>query len=619
MKPRDKTVLPFALPAISVVVVILIAMSGKTKPVKKLSTTNDSQPFYSAAKSLPNALNDGRTLSSDHAVTVPPNANVRPVWPGAIHRLPAVETELGFPELEFTSLESAESSIDILEPANSLEPSMDQGEEFAIVPPVIASEELAPLEKQIELPTIDQKSITSPEVNNDWSVESPNRLADDQNFASTDSAMGSVEDVPFEPEPMEVELDPLLDGSIPDPDSLLTLEPEPARSESIVLDAPEPTLAAPSPTPAGSGPYDLVAPIDDGLADSADSTAKVERKRPWAPVDLRSVDVDLSVGEADNGKIEVASGENKRQAMKAVELGFELIQRGAPYSARARFIESMRSVSRSLDEQNGTHAHTAALRKALSAYNEAGDFFPKSTRPDEDVNISSVVSGHNTEILHDANVAAMTSGQCVQEYLAFAEQEFTKAFGREEIASRALYGLGRLEWDTATTTTSTIQVRTYRAISLYQSALVVHDGNFAAANELGVLFARHGNYQNAIAALRHCVALSPQPTAWQNLANLYHRLGKIEEARWAEIEATHSANAATGVPYAVAKPRIEWVNPEDFNRLAQNGNSNVMQLRGNPNEPVARTASRPAPQPSERTNRRFSRRPSFPFGFRNAK
>lgn len=325
----------------------------------------------------------------------------------------------------------------------------------------------------------------------------------------------------------------------------------------------------------------------------------------WSPIDLRDVKVTADATPHRPVSGNQASHAGRQQGEAAVRLGFELVQRGAPYSARSRFIEALRTIARSLDDVNETTSHTNALRRALAAYQEAGDFFPKSNRPDQDVNIAFVVGGHATDILQHADVGSLTPSQCVREYVAYAEQEFTKALAKEEIGSRALYGLGRLEWATATTTSSSPQVRTHRAMSLYQAAIVINPANFAAANELGVLLARHGKVDEAIVALNHSVMHSHQPTAWKNLASLYRKVGQHDQAQRAENEAAQASRRPVEMPYAVANPRVEWVEPNRFSSVSMgNGELQVAQLPAN--QPA--TVSTPPADVKQST-----RRP-WPFG-----
>lgn len=326
----------------------------------------------------------------------------------------------------------------------------------------------------------------------------------------------------------------------------------------------------------------------------------------WKPIELQTVEASAATEEFPQQPA-YASVEDRKQAEFATNMAFELIQRGAPYSARSRLIEALRILSRSLDERSGNGAnHTKALRRALAAYEEAEDFFPSPNRPDEEPNIGLIASGHETQVLKNVNLEDMTTTQCAREYAAFAEQEFVKALGNEAIASKALYGLGRLEWADAVSAKKVVQLRAYRSIALYQSALVVDQANFAAANELGVLLARNGSYDAAIAALQHCVRISPQPTAWQNLANLYRKLGHNDMAQRAEYEAAQIQSPAK--PPFAATNNIEWVDPHQFAQM--NGNS--MQVARMP-------ASMQPPQNPQPSAEKPPRRTGFriwPFGKR---
>jgi tetratricopeptide (TPR) repeat protein len=345
-----------------------------------------------------------------------------------------------------------------------------------------------------------------------------------------------------------------------------------------------------------------LATVDDGIHVPPTTTAPkfpqetevVKSPNGWSPVDLRTVDVSSQPANIPRPVISKATPAAKLQARKAVQLGFELIQRRAPYSARARFIEALRTVAHSLDDQAYSTTHATALRNALTAYEEASDFFPRSTRPDEEVNLHAIVGGHATPILQKAEPHSLSPRQCLREYLAYAEQEFAAALGKEELASHALYGLARLESATETTASSVEQVRAHRSMTLHQSCLIVNSNNFAAANELGVLLARYGKYEQAVVALTHCVRLSPQPTAWKNLANIHRQLGQLEQARIAELEARRALASAPGIPFVAAQPSVEWVDVDTFASMAsRDPNVQAAQQRAAiPERVPVRTASK---------------------------
>lgn len=387
----------------------------------------------------------------------------------------------------------------------------------------------------------------------------------------------------------------------------LAVEP-PSESKTLAVETQNKFVSSP---PSFRGEYDAVPTLASdsesvGVPTPASprrrSVASNKMPRPstkaigddWTPVDIRDVDVDANtVQEIERTRVSQATRADKLQAKKAVQLGFELVQRRAHYSARARFTQALRVVARSLDDQTYDTRHSDALRNALAAYEEVSDFYPHAARPDEDVNLHVVIGGHKTPVLQHAESKSLTPRQCVREYMAYAEQEFTAALGNEGFASQALYGLGRLEASKETTSTTAPQVRANRSLMLFQTAMIVDQRNFAAANELGVLLARYGKYENAVQALRLCVAHSPQPTAWRNLSNIYKRLGRTAEAQMAEVEAQRSMAMAPSTPFVASQPRVQWVDNNTFSRMNANANMQVAQKQP--------AAAAPQQQPVEKS------------------
>lgn len=319
-------------------------------------------------------------------------------------------------------------------------------------------------------------------------------------------------------------------------------------------------------------------------------------------VDIRNVEVDTRNESTSLPAPVHATADDKLLANKAVQMGFELVQRRANYSARARFVEALRIVSRSLDEQSFSTKHSASLQRALTAYKEAEDFFPSATRPDENVNLHVIVGGHDTPIMNDANAADLSPRRCVREYLAFAEQEFVRALGNEQFASQALYGLGRLESAIETTTTGSSDVRATRSLTLHQSALRISQDNYAAANELGVLLARYGQFENAVAALQHCVKISPQATAWKNLSQVYRRMGRDDDAQIAAMNAQKTLAAAPRAPFVATRPKVEWVDANQFASVpVMDANAQMAYRQTETERPAPETAKQ---NPSGRTARK---------------
>ena len=86
-------------------------------------------------------------------------------------------------------------------------------------------------------------------------------------------------------------------------------------------------------------------------------------------------------------------------------------------------------------------------------------------------------------------------------------------------------GLGKLNEELAGEKGPGTKAAGPKAIVFYQAALMVCPQNFMAANDLGVMFARNGNYDDARKMLEYSLSLNKQSTVWHNLAVVYESLG----------------------------------------------------------------------------------------------
>ena len=312
-------------------------------------------------------------------------------------------------------------------------------------------------------------------------------------------------------------------------------------------------------------PETQAAELDSQIVES--DSLPTDASARWSPIDLRNLEISKAPPRHFERRRSVAtqaSPSDTLLAQDALRLGFDLARRRAFYSARARFVEALRIVSRSLDEQSASTEHATALRRGLAAFHEAADFFPRSNKPDQDVNLRSVAAGHETPIFNHVDTAGLTPEQGLREYLSFAEQELARGLGHDPIAAQALYGLGRLQTHPEANAAAPGHVQARRAITLYQAALIIDSRNYSAANELGVLLARHGQFEQAVRALRHCVALSPQATAWKNLAAVHEQMGQREQARLARREASTAASSSQRGMSVAPGPSVQWVDAEAF-------------------------------------------------------
>src|SRR5207245_2382677 len=102
-----------------------------------------------------------------------------------------------------------------------------------------------------------------------------------------------------------------------------------------------------------------------------------------------------------------------------------------------------------------------------------------------------------------------------------------------------------------------------QSIVFHQAALATDGGNWLAANELGVLYARYGQLVEARQLLVHSVTTHPHVEGWHNLAVVHRRLGETDLAQRAEAERQFlvqrpekSAESSTDT--------VRWVDPKTF-------------------------------------------------------
>lgn len=299
--------------------------------------------------------------------------------------------------------------------------------------------------------------------------------------------------------------------------------------------------------------------------------------QPILPAPQRELPPRKSAHEINHALIAVRGRMNS-----LVDHGLVLAQRGAYYSSRAEFIQALRLATQTLDTAEKTHRHSDALAEAVAALDEAGDFIPQGARLEANVDLDLVVSSHRTPVLKGQNLQYETTLTATQKYFSFAQEKLIIACGNLPETSRALVGLGRIQEYLYGSTGDNRTLIGPRSIALFQTALAVDQNNFEAANELGVLLARYGQFDEAKQALLQGVQSSPRPEIWQNLASIHETLGETEMARRAQQEAEMAQQYAqlNGDLNAV-----RWVTPEEMARHGQAADVNLQQSAPSANIP----------------------------------
>ncbi|HTN77270.1 MAG TPA: hypothetical protein VL096_18555 [Pirellulaceae bacterium] len=283
------------------------------------------------------------------------------------------------------------------------------------------------------------------------------------------------------------------------------------------------------------------------------------------------------------------------RATGLVRHGATLADRGAFYSARADFIQALRVISQALDAQDGTSEHSQALADGLRALTEADDFSPPGSQLEANLDLANIIAGHRTAVLKDADPRSLTPLGALQAYYTFAQGRLAMSCGHESAGSAALFGLGKLTSLMAERSPDERRLHGPKAMTLYQSALMVDARNDRAASELGVLLASFGQLEEAKRVLVHSAELAPRPETWHNLSVVHQRLGQEDLAKRALYE-MQLAQRGKAVPKP-SGPQVQWVNPEAFAKSSLEPSLPI--VKASPaNDASARSAAKPVPAKS---------------------
>jgi tetratricopeptide (TPR) repeat protein len=373
-------------------------------------------------------------------------------------------------------------------------------------------------------------------------------------------------------EPKMLSRSPLPDMMVEQRDS-----PAPEPTCSDVQSHPSPNrmaLASPVSTPLHEPRRDAF-PLEQVGRPEPSVTGLVEKDRDDASQSWRPVEI--PVERLSNGTTTQPQLSEKSAAILARQLeafsqrAEDLAARGAHYAARAETIKALRVVTQTLDTQIGSDTHSRALANAMRALQEAEDFTPAGSHLEAELNLGRLVERHRTPVLRGENLQRVTSFVAQQRYLTYAQEQLVVASGRLPAASRALFDLGRICMALGNTSSNTRSLHLPKAVTLYQAALMVNGRNALAANELGVLLARSGQLEDARAVLLHGASVGPEPEIWHNLAVVHHRLGEVELAQRAQLQARMTTPSRSRPPEAIGNSNVRWVDASEFSAAGRAG------------------------------------------------
>jgi len=279
------------------------------------------------------------------------------------------------------------------------------------------------------------------------------------------------------------------------------------------------------------------------------------------------------------------------RAKKMVDHARSLAERGAIHSAQADLIQAIQVVATALDARESTRQHSIALAEGIRALQEAKDFIANGGL-EADIDVATIVSTHRTPVLKQTDLTGIVPLVALQRYYTFSQWRLIHAAGRQSVASQAYYTLGRVQ-----TVLAEVDGRMShggpKAMAFHQAALLVDQGNYRAANELGVLLARYGQYDQARRVLLHSLTISSQPQTWQNLSTVHQHLGQQDLAMRAHHEGRLAAQYLRSGPKQPnnngeeSPEAVRWLEPEKFAEQTTPDSGELAQ----PHPPT--TASRP--------------------------
>lgn len=327
--------------------------------------------------------------------------------------------------------------------------------------------------------------------------------------------------------------------------------------ESVPSDDTAPTSAGDSSALLPTEPA-LIAPGISGQFDAKRIPAPAGIELPPAAANARS-----------QGRIATAVAQRADQEIRR---GLGLAQRRAFFSGRSAIIEALRLIAEAQDAAQGSVAHSQALAAGLRALEESDDFIAKNGDLEADLDVASIASGHRTPVLRELGAEHLAPLATRRAYYTFAQEQLAVAVDHEPVGSMALFALGKLHTVLAEQQAVIVPGAESKALVFHQAAMLVSPQNPLAANELAVLLARGGRFEEAREWLIHSARLSPLAATWHNLAVVHRQLG---EARLAEAASHESRVANRGQPVASGsqrRPEVQWVDSKTF--ASQGGDLN---------------------------------------------
>ena len=279
----------------------------------------------------------------------------------------------------------------------------------------------------------------------------------------------------------------------------------------------------------------------------------------------------------------------ERRAMEHIEYGNSLAMRGAGHAAKQEFLQALHIVAESNDAQRQSRQSTTSLASGLLALEEAADFLGDMQMQDR--NLATMIGSHRSRVLSEQEARSLSPIQAMQAYYYFAEQRFSDAGGASPTASLALYSLGKLLLSPTQPSNGGHPIDQTKAMVMFRSSLATDSTNHRSANELGVLMARNGRFQQSKELLLSSLRNQPTQEAWKNLAKVHENLGETALASLARSEETALSHSNQ---LAANQQKARWVTSQTFEQQAAQSQAFAPSA-----QPVPRVADASSETPSD--------------------
>lgn len=241
-----------------------------------------------------------------------------------------------------------------------------------------------------------------------------------------------------------------------------------------------------------------------------------------------------------------------------------LLRRGAVHSSRQEALMSLRHLFRAMDLHKRTWEREPACQQALFALKEAEDF--ERSQLTEPTSVHRLVQSHQTPILRDSSLEAVSPAIAAQYYRSFAKAAFLDAADGHAWAADLFLALGKTYEKEAQQQPERQLTLLQHATVCYQAAHKVGPNRHDVANQLGANLLQLDRVDEAVAALNAAIVSQPSTDAYRNLAEAYRRMGRVEQMNQAQAMASSLASQETH--YSPERPEITEISPEEFARIS---------------------------------------------------